>query len=66
MTKAERHAVATLAGCPTGATKDALKACGIAKKTLEDLVARGILHRRTQVMACPRGMVLIRYFLRVV
>jgi len=65
MTKTERHAMMILAGCPTGATLDALKARGIAKETLTDMVARGLIWSQDHTMARPAGLVVRRYHLVV-
>jgi hypothetical protein len=65
MTKAERFAVAILAGCPCGATLDALRARGIKPVTLDALAARGVIWRRMRTMTNPRGMTVVWYYLTV-
>jgi hypothetical protein len=62
MTKAERRLLLVLAGCPTGATRDALvrlKTCR--PGLLPKLVCAGLVSTRDFCMAPPHGLLVTSY-----
>jgi hypothetical protein len=54
-------ALRMLAGCPTGATEDAMRMHGIEVGVLDELVALGLVTVRIQTFANPRGLKVRRF-----
>lgn len=64
MTAQQRHALAALADCPEGSTRDALITnAGCAPEALAALVRQGHARERTAPMANPPGLVVTRYWI---
>jgi hypothetical protein len=59
-----RHALAMLAACPEGSTRDALiHNAGCTAEALAALVRQGHARERTAPMANPPGLVVTRYWI---
>lgn len=57
-----KKALAILAGCPTGATEEALALShGITRATLDELVASGLVVLEMQRIARVRGLLVPRF-----
>jgi hypothetical protein len=62
MNPRERAALALIAGCPNGITRDMLAKHDIGPGDLAGLVARGLIESRQQYHSNPHGRVVTRYW----
>jgi hypothetical protein len=64
MNDAQRHALAVLADCPEGSTRDALITnAGCDADALAWLVKHALARDRTKPMANPAGLMVTRYWI---